>query len=483
MKGQPASTEPVSSSCSNTFDQNTKSTGCGKTNFTYGTAYSSDDPIKMYLRDMESIPLLTKEEEIGFARKIETAREKIFPILLSSPFVADQVLMLSSLLKKKRITFCSICPIRNDLPTEEKKQILINFMKNSRSLKNLINKKADCIAKLNKKNPVKKDRVLAARLTKYNDKIIRKVLELNLKPEIVEGLISEFKKLADSHENPGGNTHRQLKKERAVLEAKLGFKGDDVASSLEVILESKKEIAEAQKKLTNSNLRLVISIARKHTGRGLSLSDLIQEGNIGLMKAVEKFDYKRGFKFSTYATWWIRQAITRALADQGRTIRLPVHMIESVNKFTRTSKELVQELGREPQTEEIAKILNLPPKKTETILKICKKTVSLDTPVGSDNGSRLEDFIEDKTVSAPLDSIVQKELKYQIRKVIRSLSSKEAEIIVRRFGIVNGISQTLEEVGKEFNVTRERIRQLEKKALRKLRCPERSYHLKPFLEK
>jgi RNA polymerase primary sigma factor len=314
-------------------------------------------------------------------------------------------------------------------------------------------------------------------------------------------MVSEFNKLAAMHthliidsENirkkkvNGGdkalnNDLTRINKEISCLESELGLKGDDVKSSLRSILESNEEIAVEHKKLINANLRLVISIARKHIGRGLSLSDLIQEGNIGLMRAVDKFDYKRGFKFSTYATWWIRQAITRALADQGRTIRLPVHMIESINKFKLASKQLVQELGREPLAEEVAKKLSLSPEKVRAILKISKEPVSLDTPVGTDNGSHLEDFIEDRAAAFPLDSLVQKELKLQIRKVISSLTDKEAEIIIRRFGIADGISQTLEEVGKEFNVTRERIRQLEKKALRKLRHPDRTNSLKLFLDK
>lgn len=471
--------------------------------------YNLTDPLKLYLRDMESLPLLTKHGEVELAKRIEAGKDRLAEILFMSPFVLDHMMQLPSLIKEKKLTINNICKINRDISDAEEKKIQGKFLRSIRSLRPLALKKASA----GKKSGTQK----------IKDKIINKLSGLDLHEKIINDLLVKFKKMSALYVNitaeieniqkqiklrePGSNkknvrnravsppgkkayeashlskTHKRLKAESASIEAQLGLKGAEVKDTLERIGEVEYEIDEARKVLTEANLRLVISIARRHIGRGLSLPDLIQEGNIGLMKAVDKFDYKKGYKFSTYATWWIRQSITRALADQARTIRLPVHMVETINRLTQVSKRLVQELGREPKTEEIANRMGMPLEKTRKVLKICKEPISLETPVGNDEDSHLEDFIEDKASLVPLDTVIQQELKQQIGKLISSLTGKEAEIIKKRFGIGDGVSQTLEEVGKQFKVTRERIRQLEGKALRKLRHPAKSQSLKLFLEK
>ncbi|MBI4682749.1 MAG: RNA polymerase sigma factor RpoD [Nitrospirae bacterium] len=514
--------------------------------------YSSDDPIKMYLRDMESLPLLSKEHEVEVARAIESIKGKIEEIIFQSPFIIEQMLDLPILLKEKKVSITNIFSIEKidmsrikpdeagaqaeltfphqdssytrlrEISKTDKTNILENILNTFKSLKYLVRKRGSFIHQLSgMKTDRSKSEKIKAQLSDINSKIINKISVLQLKDKVVEKLLIQFKNAARRYIylnneicNPPKNIYiraekiknksfnskahsenhfveimkhsnilKKIKEEKISLESKLGLKGTNVEKALNSLLDNEEKLNAAKKLLTESNLRLVISIARRYIGRGLTLSDLIQEGNIGLMRAVDKFDYKKGYKFSTYATWWIKQSITRALADQARTIRIPVHMIETINRLTQVTKHLVQDYGREPSLEEIGKHMGLSLDKVRSILKICKEPISLETPIGSDDDSHIEDFIEDKASLVPLDTVIQQELKTQVRKVIESLTSKEAEIITKRFGIGDDVSLTLEEVGKHFKVTRERIRQLEGKALRKLRHPQRSHSLRIFLEK
>jgi RNA polymerase primary sigma factor len=490
--------------------------------------FVSEDPAMIYLKEMGAVPLLTSEGEVSIAKSIAAAKERVERIIFSMPFVVKSIISLSHSLKRKELLLKDVVMMGEDVTESEEKKIFNRFIKTSVSLKALSLKRDSCLKKLRRRGiSVAVLKTTEAVMLKNRMETGSKILSIHLKEERISAFTDHFRQLAARHEfitreivrirnklkgftplqtdtklrTPGqarkgqkprrkgpdkikglSSLYRKLNHEIAEIEAETGLVGTEVKKTLKVLQDAEQNVISSKKVLVEANLRLVVSIAKKYIGKGLSFPDLIQEGNIGLMRAVDKFDYKRGYKFSTYATWWIRQAITRALADQARTIRVPVHILEVLNSLIRTSKDLVQELGREPSAEEISGRMNLPIGKVREILKICKEPVSLETPLGKEDYSQLGDFIEDKTVTSPYDMAVQSDLQRQIRKVMDTLSDKEAEIIKRRFGIDTDSSHTLEDVGHEFKVTRERIRQIESKVLKKLRHPTRSNLLKSFLD-
>ncbi len=503
------------------FDEKTK----GETLY---RGFPPDDPVKIYLKEMGAVPLLTRKGETEIAKKADRGREKILRFLFTTPFAIKKILLLSDLLQKNKLLINEVVLIAEELSDGEKKKVLVKFLKKIESVKSLFLRNNLYLRKIaGKKLGNKELDAITIKLTKNKIDIVDQIFNLHLKDHMIEVFIGQFKKSAARYNDVDreiSNVQKKLKaclrksqrledikdenklrfavrsyskldvtrktymdykrliKETMDIESELGQKVFEINKTLALIQDGEREILEAKRTLVEANLRLVVNIARKYIRKGLSLPDLIQEGNIGLIKAVDKFDYKKGYKFSTYATWWIRQAITRALADQARTIRIPVHMIETMNRLSRISRDLVQEVGREPSIEEIAKRMKLPLRKVRVILRICKEPISLETPIGREGDSSLGDFIEDKTSISPLESVIQSDMQIQIEKIMNTISDKEAEIIKRRFGIGNGSFHTLEEVGREFKVTRERIRQIETKVLRKLRHPARSKWLKSFLK-
>ncbi|AFM25756.1 RNA polymerase sigma factor RpoD [Desulfomonile tiedjei] len=491
-----------------------------------------NDPVKMYLHEMGCVSLLTREGEVEIAKRIEHGEQQVFSVIIGCPVTIKEVLTLGDKLQKGTIRLKEVIrgfeeeemPDGDDSTHVERVLKLINEMKDfdakyhsleakrseetdpenkkqlEQEMKSCREQIVVCLKNVNLNTNMidhiaGKLKFLVKKLETAQDELRAVCYELRVPPEKIEEHFAFLKQMIEERkplkkvtnlspqkvfdlEKKYENSVRRIQK----LRAEAAMDEENLKAALMSCEEGEYLARKAKSELVQANLRLVVSIAKKYTNRGLQFLDLIQEGNIGLMKAVDKFEYQRGYKFSTYATWWIRQAITRAIADQARTIRIPVHMIETINKLIRTSRYLVQEYGREPTPEEIAEKMEFPLEKVRKVLKIAKEPISLETPIGEEEDSHLGDFIEDKKILSPSDAVVGMSLTEQTRKVLATLTPREEKVLRMRFGIGERADHTLEEVGQDFDVTRERIRQIEAKALKKLRHPSRSKRLRPFIE-